>query len=179
MSLWFPAILNVTATSDETKDLRLTNQWYANQRYIISNLMLPCDLSAPVYKWKERSDCYWSLSPKSLSQSWPFTGESAEIEMSNFTFKCHKSLNIKKMLIFLFLLSVFPVCAPAVIAVAAPARFSTGKMTFLFLFLPLLPIDYCEIFIPKLTHVGAWTRHWIIHCFRIHFWRAAPNVTFM
>lgn len=64
---------------------------------------------------------------------------------------------------FLFLLSVFPVCAPALIAVATTARFSTGKMTFLFLFLLLLPIDYCEIFIPKSTafdtHVGARTRH--------------------
>lgn len=45
MSLWFPAIINVTAASDETKDLDLTKQWYANQRYIIFNLILPRDPS--------------------------------------------------------------------------------------------------------------------------------------
>lgn len=56
MSLGFPAILNVTAASDKTKDLELTNQCYANQRYIISNLLLPCVLSNVLLCTNERRD---------------------------------------------------------------------------------------------------------------------------
>lgn len=147
MSLWFPANINVTAAGDETKDLELTNQWYANQHYIISNLMLPCDLSnVLLYKWKERSDCYWSLSPKKSPGHSPVNLQKLKCPI------LHSSATSpwiwKKILMFFFSFVCFSLFAPAVIAVAAPARFSTGKMTFFFF--SYFYLHYCKIFIPKL-----------------------------
>lgn len=112
VSLWFPADINVTAASDETKDLELTKQWHANQRYIISTLMLPCDLSNVLLCTNERRDptAAEARPRRTVTAVHWWIGRNGNVQ---FELQVLRGLWIwKEMLMFFFLLSVFPYLLP-------------------------------------------------------------------